>query len=420
MNSFPTIVLAGNGPYLNRGCEAIVRGTVSIVRRAFGAAKFINANFDGHNPPFMAEETDQDISHRPIAVGRRGIAADVVRRIANKMSPRWAAGASIQRIRESLSECDAVLSVGGDNYSLDYGVPWIFLALDDCVRRHGKTLVIWGASVGPFDGNPGFARLMHAHLRHEVTAIFVREKRSQQYLAANGIKDSVYLMPDPAFVMEPAPVTEEQIGFGISGGAIGFNFSPLLSRYTSNDGVVDLGTAIVERLRSTFERPVILVPHVMTAHTSDHTLLSAIYRRLHDPRDVFLLPGNLTAAQTKGVISRLGCLIGARTHATIASLSTGVPTVSLAYSVKAWGINEDVFGHTDYVISPENLAVDRVCAVVACVLRDEAHVRGRLQARIPSIMDAAYAAGRKLKTIMDESRPISGAVPRNQSESCTR
>jgi colanic acid/amylovoran biosynthesis protein len=46
---------------------------------------------------------------------------------------------------------------------------------------------------------------------------------------------------------------------------------------------------------------------------------------------------------------------GARTHATLASISTYVPTLSFAYSLKAVGINRDIFGHESYCLSPNDL-----------------------------------------------------------------
>lgn len=33
MSDRPIFILGGNGPYENRGCEAIVRGTVKILRK---------------------------------------------------------------------------------------------------------------------------------------------------------------------------------------------------------------------------------------------------------------------------------------------------------------------------------------------------------------------------------------------------
>ena len=37
----PLFILAGNGPYENRGCEAIVRGTVKILRNYFQDPSFL-------------------------------------------------------------------------------------------------------------------------------------------------------------------------------------------------------------------------------------------------------------------------------------------------------------------------------------------------------------------------------------------
>ena len=47
--------------------------------------------------------------------------------------------------------------------------------------------------------------------------------------------------------------------------------------------------------------------------------------------------------------------VGARTHATIAAYSTGVPTLAVGYSVKARGIARDIFGTEEkYVVSVQN------------------------------------------------------------------
>lgn len=72
-----SFVLVGNSSYLNKGCEAIVRGTTHILRNSFGESRFYNANFDEQNPPHIPQETDKDIIHLPISR-------------LKKWSPRWA------------------------------------------------------------------------------------------------------------------------------------------------------------------------------------------------------------------------------------------------------------------------------------------------------------------------------------------
>ncbi len=73
-----------------------------------------------------------------------------------------------------LEDAAAVLSVGGDNYSLDYGVPKLFTGLDDIVLEKRKPLAIWGASVGPFDTMPDYERYMSRHLREVPEAGAIR------------------------------------------------------------------------------------------------------------------------------------------------------------------------------------------------------------------------------------------------------
>ena len=51
--------------------------------------------------------------------------------------------------------------------------------------------------------------------------------------------------------------------------------------------------------------------------------------------------------------------IGARTHATIAAYSSGVPTLVVGYSIKAKGIAKDIFGtYENYVVPVQNLKLE--------------------------------------------------------------
>jgi polysaccharide pyruvyl transferase WcaK-like protein len=294
------------------------------------------------------------------------------------------------------------LSVGGDNYTLDYGIPRVHVSLGRYVLAHRKPLVIWGASVGPFDQNPGFAKVIHGHLKREVTAVFVREERSRSYLEKYGIVENVHLMPDPAFVMDPEPVSRSDVEGELPEGAIGLNLSPLMAKHvTGGDGDAweRMGIEITRELLRVHERPILLIPHVTSPHSDDHLLLSRIKSQLTDDR-VTILPKTLSAAKTKYVISRLSCLVAARTHATIASFSTCVPTVSLAYSRKAWGINEMMFGHTSYVIAPTDVTPGVVADAVRRVLGEGPCIRDHLSGRIATITREAMAAGDPLRQIV--------------------
>ena len=62
-------ILAGNGPYENRGCEAIVRGTCVILRHYFSDPRFlVFSNFlnDQQYGSQVAAEVDPSIIHKKI------------------------------------------------------------------------------------------------------------------------------------------------------------------------------------------------------------------------------------------------------------------------------------------------------------------------------------------------------------------
>jgi polysaccharide pyruvyl transferase WcaK-like protein len=278
----------------------------------------------------------------------------------------------------------------------------MYINLDRYVLACRKPLIIWGASVGPFDKKPDFAKIAHEHLKQEVTAIFVREERSRSYLEKYGITQNVYLMPDPAFVMDPELVGDSDIGFQLPEEAIGLNLSPLMAKYVTNGdrgAWESMGIEIVRELLRIHDRPIILIPHVTSPHSDDHAFLNRIKSQLPGNM-VVILPKTLSAGKTKYVISTLSCLIAARTHATIASFSTCVPTVSLAYSLKAWGINEMMFGHTGYVVAPIEVTPSTVVEAARRVLRDAQCIWECLYHKMISISNEALAAGQKVKHLI--------------------
>ena len=97
----------------------------------------------------------------------------------------------------------------------------------------------------------------------------------------------------------------------------------------------------------------------------------------------------------------MACFAGARTHATIAALSSGVPTLSFAYSIKAKGINLDIFGHNRYSLDPSDLQPETVSKKITSIMNDEVGIREELGDRIPVIQRMALQAGDGLKKIIE-------------------
>jgi len=314
-----------------------------------------------------------------------------------------------QVYREMLPHLDdaaAVLSVGGDNYSLDYGVPRLFTGLDDIVLEKKKPLAIWGASVGPFDSMPDYERYMSRHLQ-EAPGIFARESVTLDYLKSIGVTENVYPVADPAFLMDPVKPEGIEDVLPLDEEAIGLNLSPLMAKYVSGGDInawTTLAASVIESVAKKTGMPVYLIPHVTNPTSNDHEFMQRALSLITDSNgNITLISPEYNAAETKWIISRMALFAGARTHSTIAALSSGIPTLSFAYSIKAQGINRDLFGHTDYCLEPADLDAEGVAGRITSMLGDSAAIRKELAGRIPGVQRAALRAGMGLKHLIGEN-----------------
>ena len=404
-----TFLLVGNGPYLNRGCEAIIRGTVQILWHHFDSPRFLVYSLF-RDPGGLArqriQEKNSDIVHEEIHSSyKRFDTAWFTFNLLKRTCPGTLKHLLYKNLKPSLAQARAVLAVGGDNYSLDYsGRPLAGTELDDLVISRGKPLIIWGASVGPFSKDPAYEKYIIEHFRK--VHIFARESLTHDYLNQHGLVENVHKVADPAFLLEPVEPGKEKLDIPCDNGGIGINISPLLAKYNAGrnlDRWAAESARIVESVISKTGRNIYLIPHVMgiDATHNDHAFLCKVACLLDQNKvRVFVVPDTLDAAETKWVISKMSFFVGARTHSTIASLSSYVPTLSLGYSVKSRGINQDIYGHTNWCLHAENLTPDIVADRVSEMLLNSKSIEEQLMVSIPRMRDNALNAGAILKKIL--------------------
>ncbi|MHB9035564.1 MAG: polysaccharide pyruvyl transferase family protein [Armatimonadota bacterium] len=405
MGSTRKILLAGNGPYLNHGCEAIVRGTAAILSRRFGNdLEFINAAFADPQTLGEQDRRESDPRIRSVSIEKNsflttGFVGKALRKLHVKVPDR------LNAMDRYIKGASVALEVGGDNLGLCYGL-WVlrrYMELDEYLRHCGLPTVLWGASVGPFSENPEIEAEMARQLRRRAM-ILVRETQTQSYLASIGVEDNVRLVADPAFAMEPEdPVLEDRLSDFVNRETVGVNFSPLVAQYRSGGASTwcDIAREYVERLLKSDVERILFVPHVMVPGHNDYEFMSRLVTELSGLKGrVAILPPTLKAAEYKWVISRLRAIVAARTHATIAGFSTGVPTISLGYSVKSVGINKDIYGHTNWCI-PVSEATPRVLLdKTKEILNREDEVRNQVTSVLTIMRERAFVAADCLADVL--------------------
>ncbi len=368
---------------LNHGCEAIVRGTVNIVSNADSNSSFVLSSF--------APETDkgiEDVEVRAFATRQLTSAEKLISAFNVKLlhSEEYALKKMYSDIIAQAQDCDICLSVGGDTYC--YGDNHGIQVLTKELKKSGKKVFLWGASIGEEDLTDEKLQSMR-----DFDAIFARESLTYDLLKNKNANDNIYIYPDPAFCMERDEV--EPIEGFTKENTLGFNVSPLVEGY--NPEITEISKAFIKYVLENTTLKVLLIPHVVEPGNNDYDYMVKFYDEFSQSGRVAILPPDLNAKQYKGYIAHTRFFIGARTHATIAAYSSGVPTAVLGYSVKSRGLAKDLFGEEKYVINSRKLRtaqpiIDEFNSLIA----NEDSIKATLMKKVPLYLRNAMQMGDKL------------------------
>jgi colanic acid/amylovoran biosynthesis protein len=387
------IFLAGHNNFGNRGCEALVRSITGLVRRDVTDAEFLcPSRMPELDAVQWPEASSQGITFVPDSpMSRRLRWWGRAERLMPAATRRWVPPSVLDAGTAQLIErSDVVILTGGDVLSLEYGLPslfhWVGVIEQACDR--GKPAILWGASVGPFSSEPAVEERMVKHLRR-YAHISVRETETLEYLRRLGITN-VMLVADPAFTLEPEPFDADDLTFGGDDQVLGLNVSPLIRKLRGGpDGATSLDEEVLKFVSTVLKDTsykILLIPHVDpldgNAENSDGGYLRTLLQRAGGTSGrLQLAPSTLNAAQLKYLIAQCHHFVGARTHATIAAFSSAVPTLSIAYSAKAKGINRDLFGDARYLVSIDDLSCATLVERLDRLRADDSTIRALLQQR---------------------------------------
>lgn len=360
----PTIGLYGIQGVYNYGCEAIVRGTEIILHEIWPAARI----------KYISPRPEDDKNRL------KGCNVEIVpRKFHNLLSISRLNGTigektgfySKKFFQEDLGwvdDCDIIFSIGGDLYTLPpnykdpkkrYYNPLIHFG--EFVKSRGKKLVIWGASIGPFEGYPKAKKAFVDHL-NQVDLITSREPVTTRYLKSLGIKNIIECA-DPAFaVPKPKNIRKKDLNFDNL--HIGINLSPTSSIYSFKSDmnkITKIQANLITKIIKNCDAEITLIPHVICDYDmkdDDLRYLRLIKSQIDEDVNnrVDIVDGDIGFLGTKKILADCDVVIAARMHCAINAVSVGVPTIFLAYSKKAYGMAEYVYGNNKWIISLEKLS----------------------------------------------------------------
>jgi len=242
---------------------------------------------------------------------------------------------------------DYVFDIGeGDSFADIYGFKRFFILSFSkwLTIKNRVPLIISPQTIGPFQN--GFASCLATYLMKGSMAVFVRDHKSSDYLSS--VKIEHVEVSDVAFLLpyDEMPKLNDSVGI---------NVSALLwyGGYTKNNQFnlsVDYKRLMVDLINEfkIRNKKIYLVAHVITDEyeVEDDYRVTLLLKQeyFYDDDCVVVAPKFKSPIEVKSYISQFQFFIGSRMHSTIGALSTGVPTVPLAYSRKFSG----VFGSINY------------------------------------------------------------------------
>lgn len=377
------IFLCGNTGSINRGCEAIVKSTVKILPVRSG--DIFLATFSPEQDIPLAGETGINVipyGNYPTTVHRYLCA------IIRKIFRNSVAGQGIVQkpLFSRINKNDICLNIGGDTYC--YGRPIPSIALNKFTKKNGIKSILWCCSIE--------AENIKGEILEDLKNykyIFAREKLTYNALINAGIdKNHIIKVCDPAFFLD---ISEVGLPIGFKkGNTVGINVSEMIVNEDNPHAYTNIITLIKYILDKT-DMSVCLIPHVYSIknNRNDYPILNKIFNEINNER-VSIVDKEYNCEQLKYIISNCRFFVGARTHATIAAYSSGVPTLVIGYSVKSKGIATDLFGKYDgYVISYKDLSEkNELLDAFKKITENEISIKNRLNSFLPEYRQQLYEA----------------------------
>lgn len=392
------IVVIGACCY-NKGSEALARGTVNIIKKAYPACEIILCSGEKEfGAQLNIENVDRYVRRQAYYGGyslKRGASAfcQLIKR--EDLADRF-------RYSFVLNECknaDLIVVICGDNYDKSYHMYNYMHSLNKAIRHCCKGKMIM------YDCSLEFAHIDEAviHDFQLFDGLTVREHISLEAFREKIPTMNCYYAPDPAFVMPP--IKTKRVEGLIPSKSIGINLSTMVvdKQYGSDSKkVLAAYRTMIDRFLEKTDRSIVLLPHVM--RNLDLKVLRELYENYKDNSRVHLIENeDFSAPELKYLISQFEFFIGARTHSTIAAYSSCVPTFVIGYSVKSIGIARDLFGSDKgYVIPVGEISEGSILAdLTEKLYNDREAVRKHLKEIMPAYIESAWKVADYFKNIVE-------------------
>lgn len=400
------VLLYGIGTYKNKGVEAIVQSTLNQIDMNKYEVSAASHDYD-YNKTLYNKEIKKYIKHYKKSDELNEEEKELEKKYQNMPFDYNNFELLYQNeVVKEIEKSDICISVGGDNYCYDF-CTWLY-ALDKKSHDLNKKTVLWGVSL--------FEEINDLELINNLNnfdVIVTRESLSYEAIKKCVPEERILFRPDPAFSLEKKEVKLNS--WYKNKEFVILNFSPLtIEREEQYIEVKNLIDYILKKTKYS----ICLLPHVVTDDCNDLEILNKIKEDYKKENRIYLEKNSYNCNELKYIISKAQILVAARTHASIAAYSTGVPTLVIGYSVKSKGIAKDIFGdYENYVISKNNLKNNNLIEKFKFIDSNQEKIKKTLANKMPEFREKASNLWNELLQRLEEVEKMK-ICPREKCIGC--
>jgi colanic acid/amylovoran biosynthesis protein len=392
------------GIHYNKGGEAVLISTIQMLKKYFPDSEIVS--LIQVRDEFAKQYGITVIQNKKFHSKNYSLRTSVVSStnlcrawLWSFMHKRYSFIANVLVTNRELKErinADVIIDISMDHFSDDFGIIAEIEQSKDMLLGYflNKPVVMWAQSVGPFKSR--LTCWLAIYTLNKISIIMLREDVSIEYLRQLGIsKAAIFKTADPAFTLFPSNMettkdifTKEGIsiikkpivGITLSWSTLirdakhskllnlalmlfrvirfilpefifdyvqklGQNYTPVnITEYVKTKKM----NLFVDQLIENLDCSIILIPHCTDPILDDRTVASSVISLIKRTDRVFTLKGDYSAPEYKAIIGLCDLFIGSKMHSNIAALSLKIPTVSIQYGHKFYGIMKSL-GQEKYI-----------------------------------------------------------------------
>jgi polysaccharide pyruvyl transferase CsaB len=275
----------------------------------------------------------------------------------------------------------------------------------------GIPVMLYAISAGPLVTSSARRSVQEALNASPSPLISVRDRLGYRLLEDVGVTNEIYLTADPAFLLEPEPLSEQALeaeGVNLEHHLVGFSVrepGPAAPDIRTEEYYALLANAadfMVER----YDAEVVFVPMETTDVQHSH----AVVAHMHNAERAEILRRKYSPRQILDLMGRFDLAVGMRLHFLIFAALRGTPFAALPYASKVSGLLEDLDMGTPPL---GNTGIGELIARIDRSWDSRTELRAKIGERVPALRARAQKTNELLLHLVrervgerDERRPL--------------